>query len=137
MSGLLRNLTRFAKDPPAFQEWNEFYSMPLFALSLWEPDKSDAGKLTRQIIREIDSLWTFLDHAGVEPTNNRAERALRFGVLWQARGLGTQSEKGNRWVERVLSLNETCRLRAKSTFQTLEECIRCYFNNIQPDLSWV
>ncbi len=137
MSGLLRKLTHFAKDPPAFKEWNEFYSMLLFALSLWEPDKNDAGKLARQIIREIDSLWTFLDHAGVEPTNNRAERALRFGVLWRKRSLGTQSEKGNRWVERVLSLKETCRLRAKSTFQTLEECIRCYFNNIQPDLSWV
>ena len=49
---------------------------------------------------EIDSLWVFLDEAGVEPTNNRAERALRFAVLWRKRSNGTQSEKGNRWVER-------------------------------------
>jgi hypothetical protein len=34
----------------------------------------------------------------VEATNNRAERALRFGVLWRERSGGTASEKGNRWV---------------------------------------
>jgi transposase len=38
---------------------------------------------------------------------------LRYGVLWRKRSLGTASEKGNRWVERILSLRETCRLQAK------------------------
>ena len=38
----------------------------------------------------MDSLWVFLAHYGVEPTNNRAERALRFGVLWRKRSLGSQ-----------------------------------------------
>lgn len=51
------------------------------------------------------------DEAGEEPTNNRAERALRFAVLWRKRSNGTQSEKGNRWVERLLSFRPTCRLR--------------------------
>ena len=51
----------------------------------------------------MDSLWVFLAHYGVEPTNNRAERALRFGVLWRKRSLGTASDKGNQWVERILS----------------------------------
>ncbi|MDX2451274.1 MAG: hypothetical protein QNK21_01410, partial [Desulfosarcina sp.] len=46
----------------------------------------------------------------------RAERALRFGVLWRKRSLGTQSEKGGHWVERILSLKETCRLRSKQTY---------------------
>ena len=93
--------------------------------------------LARQIVREIDSLWVFLDHDGVDPTNNRAERALRFGVLWRKRSLGTQSEKGNRWVERILSLKETCRLKSKSTFETLVECISAYFNSSKIDLSWI
>ena len=137
MASLLRQLIQFAKDPPPPRQWQQYYAQLLFALSLWEPDKSDAGQLARQILREIDSLWFFIEHEGVEPTNNRAERALRFGVLWRKRSLGTQSEKGNRWVERILSLKETCRLKAKSTFQALELCIESFFNNDKPDLSWI
>jgi transposase len=133
----LRQLIQFSKDPPTSEQWKKFYSLLLFTLSLWETDDSDAGRLARQIVREIDSLWLFLDHEGVEPTNNRAERALRFGVLWRKRSLGTQSEKGNCWVERILSLRETCRLKSKSTFQTLVECVQSFFNNTQPDLSWI
>ena len=36
----------------------------------------------------------------MEPTNNRAERALRFAVLWRKIMQGTYNEKGDRWVER-------------------------------------
>jgi transposase len=133
----LRQLIQFSKDPPTPLQWKTFYAHLLFTLSLWEDDDNDAGRLARQIVREIGCLWTFLEHEGVEPTNNRAERALRFGVLWRKRSLGTQSEKGNRWVERILSLKETCRLRSKSTFQVLVECISSNFAGIQPDLSWI
>ena len=133
----LRQLIHFAKEPPDPKQWSEFYTHLLFTISLWEVDKTDAGRLARQIIREIDNLWVFLDHEGVDPTNNRAERALRFGVLWRKRSLGTQSEKGNRWVERILSLKESCRLKAKATFPVLVDCIKSYFQNTTPDLSWI
>ncbi len=65
--------------------------------------KDDAGKFARRLLRELDSLWIFLEVAGVEPTNNRSERVLRFGVLWRTRSQGTRGDKGNRWVERILS----------------------------------
>jgi transposase len=133
----LRKLVSFAKEPPDPKQWSAFYTHFLFALPLWENDKTDAGRLARQIIREIDNLWVFLDHEGVEPTNNRAERALRYGVLWRKRSLRTQSEKGNRWVERILSLRETCRLKGTATFPVLVDCIQSYFLNFQPDLSWI
>ena len=133
----LQQLCHFAKSPPDPKKWNQFYSHLLFALSLYEDDQNDAGRLARQIVREIESLWTFLDHQGVEPTNNRAERALRFGVLWRKRSLGTHSEKGNRWVERILSFKETCRLRAKATFPLLVDLLRSYMTGNQPNLSWI
>jgi transposase len=133
----LRQLVNFAKEPPDSQQWSDFYTFFLYTVSLWEADDTEAGKLARQINREIDNLWVFLDHEGVEPTNNRAERALRFGVLWRKRSLGTQSEKGNRWVERILSLKETCRLKAKATFPVLIDCVNSYFHKKQPDLSWI
>src|SRR5262244_3312532 len=64
-------------------------------------------------------------------------RALRCGVLWRKRSLGTASTKGNRWVERILSLRETCRLRARSTYTVLVDAITCFFHGQQPDLSWI
>jgi transposase len=137
MTALLRRLTQFAKDPPTSRQWTEFYRLLLFTLSLWETDTSGAGQLARQVLREIEALWFFLEHEGVESTNNRAERALRFGVLWRKRSLGTQSEKGNRWVERILSFKETCRIKSKSTFPLLVECFRAFFTNTEPDLSWI
>jgi hypothetical protein len=51
----------------------------------------------------------FLDENGVEPTNNQSQRALKFGLSWRKRSHGTQIEKDNRWVERILSLKQTCR----------------------------
>jgi transposase len=99
--------------------------------------QDDAGKFARRLLREMDSLWVFLAHHGVEPTNNRAERALRFGVLWRKRSLGTGSTKGNRWVERILSLKETCRLRARTTYAVLVDAVSSFFHGQQPDLSWI
>ena len=85
----------------------------------------------------MDSLWVFLAQHGVDPTNNRAERALRYGVLWRKRSLGTASDKGNRWVERILSLKETCRLRAVSTYYVLLEAVTSFFAGQQPSLTWL
>jgi transposase len=85
----------------------------------------------------MDSLWVFLTQCGVEPTNNRAERALCFGVLWRKRSLGTASDKGNRWVERILSLKETCRLQARATYAVLVGAVSRFFQGQPPDLSWI
>lgn len=137
VAGWLRQLVHFAKEPPDPYQWSDFYKYFLLTMSLWESDDTDAGRLSRQIIREMDNLWLFLDHEGIEPTNNRAERALRFGVLWRKRSLGTQSEKGKRWVERILSFKETCRIKGKGTFPILVDCIKAYFRNSTPDLSWI
>jgi transposase len=133
----LRLLCHWAKAPPSEKQWTQFYSRLILLLFLFENADDDAGKLARLLLRELDSLWVFLDHEGVEPTNNRAERALRFGVLWRKRSYGTQSEKGNRWVERILSLKETCRIRSMSSFPILVNLINCYFKEQQPDLGWI
>ena len=79
----------------------------------------------------------FLDIQGVEATKNIAERAHRFGVLWRKRSQGTCGEKGNRWVERILSLRHPCRIRGRPTFPTLVEVVSCLFKDEKPDLSWI
>ena len=84
-----------------------------------------------------ESLWLFLDVQGVEATHNIAGRAHRFGILWRKRSQGTRSEKGNRWLERVLSLRRTCRIRGRPTFSILVEAVSCRFKGERPDLSWL
>jgi transposase len=104
---------------------------------LHEGGDDPAGALARSIAKQLESLWVFLDENGVEPTNNRSERALRFAVLWRKRSHGTQSDKGNRWVERILSLKQTCRMRALPVFPILVHAIDAYFKDQRPGLGWI
>jgi transposase len=61
----------------------------------------------REILRRRQALWTFVRHAGVEPTNNAAERAIRPGVLWRKGSFGTQSADGSRFVEALMTVAAT------------------------------
>jgi transposase len=133
----LQLLCHWAKKPPDEKQWTDFYSELLLLLMLHEGGDDPAGELARSIARQLESLWVFLDEDGVEPTNNRSERALRFAVLWRKRSHGTQSDKGNRWVERILSLKQTCRMRALPVFLILVNAIDAYFKDQSPDLGWI
>jgi transposase len=133
----LRRLCKMAKDPPTQGEWSSFYARLCRLIALYRDCDSDAGKFVRHIEDEMDSLFTFLFEEGVDPTNNFAERMIRFAVLWRKRSQGTKSDKGNRWVERILSLRQTCRLQGKSTFEVLTDAVRSYFRQQTPDLDWI
>jgi len=60
---------------------------------------------------------------GVEPTNNQAERGLRGAVIYRKLSLGSQSEGGERTIERLLSASITCRLQKRSLFAYLSEVL--------------
>jgi transposase len=61
----------------------------------------------REILKRRQALWTFVRHAGVDPTNNAAERALRPGVLWRKGSFGTYSAQGSRVVEAMMTVVAT------------------------------
>jgi transposase len=61
----------------------------------------------RAILKRRQALWTFVRHAGVEPTNNAAERAIRPGVLWRHGSFGTHSVQGSRFVEVMMTVVAT------------------------------
>jgi transposase len=133
----LQRLCYMATAPPTGGEWRAWYARLCKLIDQYHDRHDDAGKFARRLLREMDSLWVFLVHCGVDATNNRAERALRCGVLWRKRSLGTASSKGNRWVERILSLRETCRLQARSTYTVLVDAVTRFFYGQPPDLSWI
>ena len=135
--GELQRLCHMAKAPPSGGEWRAWYARFCAFIDRYHERKDEAGRLARRLQREMASLWVFLSEAGVEATNNRAERALRFAVLWRKRSNGTDSDKGNRWVERSLSLRHTCRQLGQSTYPILVEALTSWFHGRQPNLTWL
>lgn len=82
--------------------------------------------MCRELYDHREWLWTFVDHEGVEPTNNAAERALRHAVIWRKLSFGTQSSSGSRFVERMLTTIETCRLQNRSIFKYLTAAVEAH-----------
>lgn len=80
--------------------------------------KKTAGRC-RKILELRAALWTFVRVEGVEPTNNAAERALRPAVLWRKGSFGSASERGSRFVERMLTVAATCRQQGRDVLDYL------------------
>ncbi len=133
----LQRLCQMAHAPPSGGQWQAWYARLCRLMKRHGLRPDDGGRLVRCLRRELGSLWVFLNESGVEPTNNRAERALRFGVLWRKSSLGTASIKGNAWVQRSLSLRQTCRQLEQSTFSVLVDALEAFMHDRPPDLSWL
>jgi transposase len=69
------------------------------------------------------ALWTFATTAGVDPTNNAAERSLRGPVIHRKLSHGTRSDDGERFIKRALSASVTCRLQRRSLFAYLRDLL--------------
>jgi transposase len=85
-----------------------------------------------ELYQHQDSLWWFVTTAGVEPTNNGSERALRPAVIWRKLSFGTQSEGGSRFVETMLSVVETCRQQNRNAFAFVRDCVKAHFAKQPP-----
>ncbi len=79
--------------------------------------------MCRELYGHREWLWTFVEHQGIEPTNNTAERPLRPAVIYRKLSFGTQSEAGSRFIERMLTVSETCRLQKRSPYQWLCDAV--------------
>jgi transposase len=83
-------------------------------------------RFANNLLKVWPALWTFVTLDGVEPTNNPAERALRGPVIHRKLSLGTQSNTGERFAERVLTAATTCRLQRRSLFSYLSELLTAH-----------
>lgn len=81
------------------------------------------------LLAHWDAMWTFVENAAVDPTNNHAERELRRLVLWRKRSFGSQSERGDRFVERILTVTQTMRKKAGDTLGFLQQSFLSHIAN--------
>ena len=75
--------------------------------------------LAKDLDRQWDALWAYLGPDGAEPTNNAGERRIRPAVLWRKGSFGTQSDAGQRFVERSLTLAATAKQLGVNLFAYL------------------
>jgi transposase len=71
-------------------------------------------RFARALLKIWPALWTFAKTPGVQPTNNHAERCLRGAVIYRKLSLGSQSQRGEQRIARLLSAHTTCRLQGRS-----------------------
>jgi transposase len=84
------------------------------------------AKFCENVLVVESALWTFVTQEGVEPTNNAIERLLRRAVLWRRRSFGCNSVAGCRFVERILTVVQTCRLHRKNTLEYLYQAVHAH-----------
>ena len=65
------------------------------------------------------ALFTFAFQAGVDPTNNHAERMLRPFVMWRKTSYGSQSDRGCLFAQRIMTVSQSLRLQGRSVFEFL------------------
>ena len=132
----LVRLCRMAHTLPTFGAVDALHARICRWIKKYRDNRDDAGRFARRVEKELACLKIFRQYKGVSPTNNHAERCLRFGVTWRKRSCGTTSEKGDRFVERVLSLRHTSRLQGRSTFTELVEALTHYARGTTPSVVW-
>jgi len=91
-------------------------------LGLAEKGSNKHGKTAsfcRNLLTDWAVLWRFSEIEGGQPTNNDAERTVRKAVILRKISYGTQSKRGSRFIERMLTVIETCRRQKRDVFAYL------------------
>lgn len=94
-------------------------------VALLEEGAAFAGRkvrgMCRQILKLKEALFVFVDTDDVEPTNNAAEREIRFAVLMRKGCFGSDSTRGSRFIERFLTVRATLRMQRRDLYAFLAD----------------
>jgi transposase len=95
------------------------------------PETRHSRNLAKRFEANGESYFRFVTTPGLEPTNNLAERAIRFVVIDRLVTQGTRSEAGNRWCERIWTVIATCTQQGRSVFGYLEAAVGAWFGGAE------
>jgi transposase len=110
----LRQLVSFAKEPPDSKQWLDFYTFFLFTIIFGRkikprPADSPVRSLGKWTAGGPFSITMASSLPIIVPKGTCVVVCCGENAAW-----APKSEKGNRWVERILSMKETCRLKCKT-----------------------
>jgi transposase len=120
---LKRAIEYTENDPPPSMEerknaCKEFQKeMKTFLNRKWTD--ADAVRISKELRKRLDMLFTFMDHEGVPWHNNDAERAIRQGVLHRKISGGRRTWTGAEVFEVILSTYETAKKKGERFIETV------------------
>jgi transposase len=92
------------------------------------PPTRHAQNMAKRFRAHGEAYFTFVTPPAVEPTNNLAERAIRFVVIDRHITQGTRSEGGRQWCERIWTVIATCVQQGHSAYAFLKAAIVQWFH---------
>lgn len=92
-------------------------------------EEPKTAETCRRLSNECYSLFVFVHHEGVSPTNNAAEQALRKSVIFRKLSFGTEEKTGSQNLSVIMSVTETCRRLHKRPLDYIKAAVHAAFNN--------
>lgn len=127
LKDLYKELNDVLESDPPPEARRDLWHMARATFQHWirkEYISEKVRKLVGKISNGFEYWFTFVIHPGVEPTNNRAERALREQVVLR-KILGTlRNSKGTSIHERIMTMLATWGLQGLDSLQMLRACLR-------------
>jgi hypothetical protein len=94
--------------------------------------KTHARNMARRFQQHGQAYFQFITTPGVEPTNNAAERAIRFVVIDRHVTQGTRGAPGRQACQRLWSVIATCQLHGRSAYDFILQCVRAHLHDLPP-----
>lgn len=88
--------------------------------------------LRKRLLKHKDEIFTFLQYPEIEPTNNRAERALRNLVILRKIIFGNRSLQGTKNVSLIATIIQTAKLNGLDPKEVLKTLLT---KGLTPELS--
>jgi len=107
-------------------------SLILAAATLNVPATREAQNLAKRFLTHGESFFTFITNPEIEPTNNIAERAIRFVTIDRRVTQGVRGEWGRRFMERLWTVLATCEKQTRDVMNFLEECLLSFWHDESP-----
>ncbi|HEY5141318.1 MAG TPA: IS66 family transposase, partial [Methylococcales bacterium] len=92
-------------------------------------NESKTANTCKKLLKYKTALWTFIETEGVQPTNNFAEQLIRSYVLWRKSSFGTQSDRGDLFVERMMTITTTCKLQKRNRYDYINSAVAAHLRN--------
>jgi hypothetical protein len=101
-------------------------------IEAFDPPNTDSRRIKKRMLKHWQKLFGFLEDPNIyHATNNHSERMIRFLVLIRKISLGSQSEKGLRWIERAATATQSLRLQDRNVFAFYVEALSAYYDGIK------
>jgi len=86
----------------------------------YKTDAIHAMRVAKNMMKSENMMWKFLENPKEIPlTNNHAERQIRHYVVYRKNSYFTKAERGERFLERLISLYMTWKQQTQNPFQKL------------------